>query len=76
MVPKNYYYKDYGGNVEYFTMESVSFITIQAINRGLFDIDLDQGWESDCFQFYMGALANAVPNASQNHASQPIDIEC
>ena len=57
-------------------MESVQFLVIEAINRGLFNVTLDKSWESDSFQFFMGDLANAVPYANNNNATQPISAKC
>jgi len=57
-------------------MSSVRFIVVEALNRGLFDVVMDDSWETDTFQLFMGDLGNAVPHADQFPSTDQILISC
>ena len=63
VLPQKYNEKEYGGVVEFFTLNSIKFIVFEAISRGLFNLLLDSTWETNVFQFFMGDLGNVVPYA-------------
>ena len=46
------------------------------LTNGGFNVNLDQKWDVDTFQFYMGDLANFVPQANQFMADEPFFASC
>lgn len=57
--------KEYGGIQELISMSTLSEAFRSFLTNGGFNVNLDQKWDVDTFQFYMGDLANFVPQANQ-----------
>ena len=59
-IPTFFSEASFGGIQELVSITTINLIFQQAVIRGLFDVSLDESWESDVFQLFMGDLANAV----------------
>lgn len=68
--------KEYGGIQELISMSTLSEAFRGFLENGGFNVDLDQKWNVDTFQFYMGDLANFVSQANQFMADEPFYASC
>lgn len=48
----------------------------EAVSKGLFDVTIDNTWDVNTFQFYMGDLGNSVPYANYVPANDKFTVNC
>ena len=68
--------EEYGGVQSYHAMGWVKATAWFAASKGLFDTKLNNTWDQQMFQFYMGDIANVMPAAKQFRPSNLLTGEC
>lgn len=70
------YNKDFGGMQEIYSLTSMRETLLHALDQGLLDVKPDRRWEVSAFQFYMGDLIRAVPEAKKYPPEDRFNVSC
>jgi hypothetical protein len=61
----------YGGVQELISLEIFRATFMYGLKAGFFNTVLDQKWDNEIFQFYLGDLANAIDALKAEPANRP-----
>lgn len=70
------YNASFGGVQEIFAFGWVKATFNYFVDKGLLDVKLDNKWDIEMFQFYLGDIGNVIPEAQKFKPSTPVTGTC